>query len=71
MIFGEDGQEWMQYAHKFATQRGHLGLPYPNHPETGRCRAICQDGGSMDRIQEAIDTCPVNCIHWVDFEELN
>ena len=25
MIFGEDGQEWMQYAHKFATQKGQLG----------------------------------------------
>ena len=40
-------------------------------PETGRCRAIRQDGDSIDRIQEAIDTCPVDCIHWVDFEDLN
>ena len=37
-------------------------------PETGRCRAVRQDGDSMDRIQEAIDTCPVDCIHWVEFE---
>ena len=37
-------------------------------PETGRCRAVRQDGDSIDRIQEAIDTCPVDCIHWVDFE---
>ena len=37
-------------------------------PETGCCRAVRQDGDSMDRIQEAIDTCPVDCIHWVDFE---
>lgn len=37
-------------------------------PETGRCRAVRQDGDSMERIQEAIDTCPVDCIHWVDFE---
>ena len=36
-------------------------------PETGRCRAVRQDGDSIDRIQEAIDTCPVDCIHWVDF----
>ena len=36
-------------------------------PETGRCRAVRQDGDSLDRIQEAIDTCPVDCIHWVDF----
>ncbi|MGE4581088.1 MAG: ferredoxin [Synechococcus sp.] len=39
-------------------------------PETGRCRAIRQDGDSVERIQEAIDTCPVDCIHWVDFEHL-
>ena len=37
-------------------------------PETGRCRAVRQDGDSINRIQEAIDTCPVDCIHWVDFE---
>ncbi len=39
-------------------------------PQTGRCRAIRQDGDTLDRIQEAIDTCPVDCIHWVDFEDL-
>ena len=38
--------------------------------ETGRCRAIRQDGDSIERMQEAIDTCPVDCIHWVDFEHL-
>ena len=38
--------------------------------ETGRCRAIRQDGDSIERIQVAIDTCPVDCIHWVDFEHL-
>ena len=37
--------------------------------ETGRCRAVRQDGDSIDRIQEAIDTCPVDCIHWKDFED--
>lgn len=36
----------------------------------GRSRAIRQDGDSTDRIQEAIDTCPVDCIHWVAYEEL-
>ena len=36
----------------------------------GRSRAIRQDGDSVDVIQEAIDTCPVDCIHWVDFEHL-
>ena len=37
----------------------------------GRSRAIRQDGDSFDVIQEAIDTCPVDCIHWVKFEELD
>lgn len=39
-------------------------------PHRGRSRAIRQDGDSTERIQEAIDTCPVDCIHWVDYEEL-
>ena len=39
-------------------------------PEWGRSRAIRQDGDSTDRIQEAIDTCPVDCIHWVAYEQL-
>ena len=36
----------------------------------GRSRVIRQDGDSTDRIQEAIDTCPVDCIHWVPYEQL-
>ena len=36
----------------------------------GRSRAIRQDGDSTETIQEAIDTCPVDCIHWVRYEEL-
>ena len=36
----------------------------------GRSRAIRQGGDSTERIQEAIDTCPVDCIHWVSYEEL-
>ena len=43
-------------------------LMEPNH---GRSRAMRQDGDSTEVIQEAIDTCPVDCIHWVDFEELD
>lgn len=38
--------------------------------EFGRAKAVRQDGDSPDVIQEAIDTCPVDCIHWVEFEEL-
>ncbi len=39
-------------------------------PEQGRARAFRQDGDSEELIQEAIDTCPVDCIEWVSFEEL-
>lgn len=39
-------------------------------PHWGRSRAIRQDGDSTDLIQEAIDTCPVDCIHWVAYEQL-
>ena len=31
-----------------------LGKAFVEHPE----------GASEDDIQEAIDTCPVSCIHW-------
>ncbi|MAS27241.1 MAG: ferredoxin [Synechococcus sp. TMED187] len=40
-------------------------------PSLGRSRAIRQDGDSTSCIQEAIETCPVDCIHWVGFEELD
>jgi len=39
-------------------------------PDWGRSRALRQDGDSTERIQEAIDTCPVDCIHWVSYEDL-
>ncbi|UKO96358.1 ferredoxin [Nostoc sp. UHCC 0870] len=39
-------------------------------PDYGRSRAIRQDGDAEEVIQEAIDTCPVDCIHWVDYTEL-
>ncbi len=39
-------------------------------PDYGRSRVIRQDGDSEELIQEAIDTCPVDCIHWVDYTEL-
>ena len=38
-------------------------------PNLGRSRAIRQDGDSAERIQEAIETCPVDCIHWVAFDD--
>lgn len=39
-------------------------------PDYGRSRVFQQDGDSEQLIQEAIDTCPVDCIHWVDYTEL-
>ncbi|MEG3931441.1 MULTISPECIES: ferredoxin [unclassified Microcoleus] len=39
-------------------------------PDYGRSRVVRQDGDSEELIAEAIDTCPVNCIHWVDYTEL-
>ena len=40
-------------------------------PDFGRSRVMRQDGDSTEIIQEAIDTCPVDCIHWVRFEDLD
>ncbi len=39
-------------------------------PDYGRSRVIRQDGDSEDLIQEAIETCPVDCIHWVSYKDL-
>ncbi|MEH1872005.1 ferredoxin [Nostoc sp.] len=39
-------------------------------PDYGRSRVVRQDGDSEEIIQEAIDTCPVDCIDWVDYTEL-
>ena len=37
----------------------------------GRSRVFNQDGDTKELVQEAIDTCPVDCIQWVCFEELD
>ena len=37
--------------------------------EYGKSKAVRQDGDSIDLIKEAIDTCPVDCIHWIDFDD--
>jgi ferredoxin len=39
-------------------------------PDYGRSRVVRQDGDNQELVQEAIDTCPVDCIHWVDYTEL-
>ncbi len=36
----------------------------------GRARVINQTGDNISLIQEAIDTCPVDCIAWVNEQEL-
>ena len=37
----------------------------------GRARVIRQNGDNVEVVQEAIDTCPVDCMHWVDVEDLD
>ena len=37
----------------------------------GRARVMRQNGDNLEVVQEAIDTCPVDCMHWVDFEDLD
>jgi len=39
-------------------------------PEYGRSRVVRQDGDPEEVIQEAVDTCPVDCIHWLDDSEV-
>ncbi len=39
-------------------------------PDYGRSRVIRQDGDAEEVVQEAIDTCPVDCIHWLDYTEV-
>ena len=39
-------------------------------PAHGRARVFNQNGDTKELVEEAIDTCPVNCIHWIDFTEL-
>lgn len=39
-------------------------------PSNGRSRVFRQDGDPEEIIQEAIDTCPVDCIHWMDYTAL-
>ncbi len=37
----------------------------------GRARVIAQNGDQEELVQEAIDTCPVDCIAWVNYNDLN
>jgi ferredoxin len=40
------------------------------HPEHGRARVFNQWGDTDETIQIAIETCPVDCIHYVPYDEL-
>jgi ferredoxin len=37
----------------------------------GRSRVFNQNGDCLESVQEAIDTCPVDCIHFVDYSEIS
>ncbi|PNH06958.1 Ferredoxin-1 [Tetrabaena socialis] len=37
----------------------------------GRARVMQQDVDTEEKIQEAMDTCPVSCIHWVTSPQLS
>lgn len=39
-------------------------------PDHGRSRVVRQDGDSEDLVQEAMDCCPVDCIHRVDYTDI-
>ena len=39
--------------------------------DLGRARVIRQNGDNLEVVQEAMDTCPVDCMHWVEFEDLD
>jgi ferredoxin len=36
----------------------------------GRSRVYNQDGDGEEIVQEAMDTCPVNCIYWLNYTEI-
>ena len=47
-----------------------VSITFYIEPNYGRSRVYNQDGDTEEIIQEAIDTCPVDCIHWVDYTKL-
>ena len=38
--------------------------------EYGRARVFQQDAADKDVLQEALHTCPVDCIHYVEWDDL-
>ena len=43
---------------------------FRNDEDTGRARVFGQWLSAEDEIQESIDMCPVDCIHWIPKEQL-
>ena len=33
-------------------------------PRTNKAEVVQEEGGPEDQIQEAVENCPVECIHW-------
>lgn len=46
------------------------GKTFELEDDFGRARAVSQRHADIDTKQEAIDTCPVDCIHWVSAPQL-
>ena len=46
------------------------GKVFGMEEEFGRARVMRQGADAVDKVQEAIDTCPVSCIHWVSGPQL-
>lgn len=48
----------------------HASATFRIEPEYGRSRAFAQWLDKEDDLQAAIDSCPVNCIYWVEKQDL-
>ncbi|KAL0331944.1 UNVERIFIED_CONTAM: hypothetical protein Scaly_2095900 [Sesamum calycinum] len=48
----------------------HAGNTFMMDEVFGTARVKVQYGDDEERIETSVDSCPVNCIHWVDTEEL-
>ena len=74
----EDGEP-IKARFTYVDEHSCIGCTYCTHvarntfaleDDHGRARAYNQHGDDDDTIQEAIDSCPVNCIHFVSHEDL-
>ena len=42
---------------------------YQMEPDFGRARAMAQKVDNDEMLQESLDCCPVDCIHWVSLSK--